>query len=190
VHVLNGVATIAAILASTQAASAQASLTPDELKGALALGQQCLAPIARVTNHDGDFEIFIESPQGRAALVTATAIMMQQPLDSAHVRRAMEPGYRVWLQRKRNDWRPLSVTSLSIRSRGREVKPSSMRSGRFVIGSVPSHGIVPELRTRFPEYVFADLPVTDFEVVVVTPSEKQGYRVTASDRQAVMRVCN
>lgn len=190
-RVPNLAAAVATILmAAIRAATAQEPLTADELKSAASLGLQCQAAITRVTNTAGDFEVFIESPLGRAALVTATAVMMQQPIDAPHVRRAMEPGYRVWLQRKRNDWRPLTVTSLSVQYRGRALKPASVRSGRFVVGSVPSHGIVPELRTRFPEYVFAALPPGRFEVVVATAAGSQSYVVTSNDRKSLMRVCN
>ena len=101
----------------------------------------------------------------------------------------MKPDTRIWLIRKpgaRSD----SVNEVRVRSRDGDVRPVQVRIDKFFLGSVPSHGIVRDLRDRQPEYTFRSLPPDDFDVLVDTTAGVQRYRVPPPDRQKVMPVCN
>ena len=168
--------------------AAPRGLTEREMVEAIALGRQCKAPIVRVVAPNSEFAAYIESPSARAALVAAAATMMQQPLDAAHVRRAMLPGYRVWAQRVDDGWQSLTIHSITARHAGRTIEPTTVQTTRFFMGTVPSHGIVPDLRMRSPEFTFSDLPDTAFEIDVET---SRGHRRLGIGReQSLMRVCN
>src|SRR5215471_226576 len=89
--------TVFAILMMCAASGAQtASLRTEEVAGWMATGQRCQAPLTRITTRDGNFEIFIESPDARAAIVAAAATMNHQPLDSSRVQTSLRDGYRIW----------------------------------------------------------------------------------------------
>src|SRR5438552_3217422 len=70
--------------------AAQPSLTPEETAGWIAVGQRCQAPVTRIPGRDGTFDIYIESPAARAAVVAATATMMHQSLEARGVKTALK----------------------------------------------------------------------------------------------------
>ena len=70
-------------------------LAPQELAQAIALGQGCQAPIIRLSSSRADFEMFVESPFARAALVSATA----RHDASAARRAARQTGDAPWVPR-------------------------------------------------------------------------------------------
>ena len=65
---------------------AQTALTEHEIADAIALGRTCRAPIVHFEARE--FDLFVESPSGRAALIAAAAVVNHLPLDSAGVRNA------------------------------------------------------------------------------------------------------
>ncbi len=166
-------------------------LTTQELADAVAIGQRCQAPIIREPSDRGDFEMYIESPFARVALVAATALVMHQPLDAPGVKQAMQGGYRIWFARTPGAPFPATVTRVSVPSPAGEIVPIAERDERLFLGTVPSHGIIEPLRARFPEYVFDRLPSGPFVVVVATSGGgAQRFRVTQKNRTALIRVCN
>jgi hypothetical protein len=165
-------------------------LTPQQLTEAIAIGRQCQAPIIRESSARGDFEVYIESPFARAALVAATARVMSQPLDAPGVKKAIQGGYRIWFARTPMAPSPVTVTRVLVRSPAGEIAPVARRDERLFLGTVPSHGIIEPLRARFPEYVFDQLPSGPFVVVAATNRGVERFRVTPHNRSALLRVCN
>jgi hypothetical protein len=177
-------------LIGSGSSSAQEALDEKEVHQAIAVGRTCHAPIIRVATRLGDFDVYVESPFARVALVAATALMMHQPLDARGVKRAMQPGYRIWLWHKRDSRRRISVSRLSVRSGDDEILPVAERRATLFLGSVPSHGIIPPLRQRYPEFLFDSLPQADFEVVLHTKDGLQRYRINEEHRAKLIPVCN
>jgi hypothetical protein len=171
-------------------AAAQEALDDKEVGHAIAVGRSCHAPIVRVTASVGDFDVYVESPFARVAVVAATALMMHERLDAPGVRRAMQPGYRIWLWHKRDSRRRISVSRLSVRSHYGEVQPVAERRVTLFLGTVPSHGIIPPLRQRYPEFLFDSLPKGDFEIVLRTNEGLEHYRISEKDRTKLIPVCN
>ena len=101
------------VIASDSTSAAQESLDEKEVRHAISVGRSCHAPIIRIAESLGDFDVYVESPFARVALVAATALMMHEPLDAPGVRRAMKHGNRIWLWHKRDSRR--SCPSLSNR---------------------------------------------------------------------------
>jgi len=179
-----------ALSVALHANGGQADPTEAERVQAIALGRSCQAPIIHLPAGRRDFDVYIENSIARVALVTAAALMMRQPLDAPAVRQAMKPRYRIWLIRARDAQINYVVTQVRVRARDRDLLPVQVRTNRFFLGSVPSHGIVPALRNRQPEFTFSTLPNNDFDVVVESSAGSQRYPVTQRERQHVMRVCN
>ena len=165
------------------------SLTAQQLARAVEMGSNCEAPIIRIAGRS-DFDIYVETPLGRAALVVATARMMQQSLDAQNVRTAMRPVYGVWLDRTRDKWQRFSLNTMTIWSHGVEIHPSAVRNARLFLGTVPSHGIIEPMRTRRPEFLFDSLPAGGFDIVVHGTGGDQRYSVGELQRGMPMRVCN
>ncbi len=68
------------LLLATGARGGQADLlTGAERAQAITLGPSCQAPIVRIPADQHDFDVYVESPFARVALVTAAAQMMHQP---------------------------------------------------------------------------------------------------------------
>jgi len=82
------------------------------------------------------------------------------------------------------------VSSLSVRSREGEIRPVAERRATLFLGTVPSHGIIPPLRQRYPEFLFDSLPKGDFDVVLHTNQGLQHYRISEKDRAKLIPVCN
>jgi hypothetical protein len=177
------------LLLARNASSGQTVLTDAEQNRAIALGRSCRAPIIMVPAGQHDFNVYIESPFARIALVTAAAQLMNQPLEAVGVRGAMKPGYRIWLVRKRGARTDYILNTVRIRSRGSDQLPAQVRADKFFLGKVPSHGIIDALRDRRPEFTFSDLPVDGFEVLVDTSAGVQRYQVTQRERDTMMSVC-
>jgi hypothetical protein len=154
------------------------------------LGQRCQAPIIRLSGSRADFDVYVESPFARVALVAAAARVMHQPLDAPGVKRAMRPGYRIWFVRKPEALFPAAITHVTVRSTAGEIMPVAEHDERLFLGTVPSHGIIEALRARFPEFVFDRLPPDSFVVIVGTSRGTQRFAVTRRDRMASIRVCN
>jgi hypothetical protein len=168
-------------------------LSQEEIARAIELGQRCTAPIVRIAATRGeDFDVYIESPQARAALVVATAMLMHQPLDAAPVRRAMqEPGYRVWGDYVEGSLRTVTVGRIGLRpAAGSEIVAGDQRYERLFVGRAPSHGIIEPLRARFGEAVFDSLPSGDFDVLFHTTAGTERYHVSDKDRATLLHVCN
>jgi len=165
-------------------------LAPQELAQAIALGQRCQAPIVRLSSSRGDFELYLESPFARVALVSAAARVMHQPLDAPGVKQAMRPGYRIWFVPTPGAPFAPAVTNVTVRFRSGEITPVGEHDERFFLGTVPSHGIIEALRARFPEFEFDRLPPDNFVVLVGTSSGTQTFTVSQRDRLMSIRVCN
>ena len=165
------------------------TLSAQQMAQAVEMGSNCEAPIIKIAG-PGDYDIYVETPLARVALVAATAKMMQQSLDGQNVRTAMRPVYRVWLDRTRDRWQRFSLNTMTIWSRGVEIHPSAVRNARLFLGTVPSHGIIEPLRTRRPEFLFDSLPAGGFEVVVHGNDGEQRLSVGKLQSARPMRVCN
>jgi hypothetical protein len=170
------------------------ALSAGDMARAVALGRRCTAPIVRVRARPGqDFDVYVESPLGRAALAVATATVMHYPIDAVPVKRTMTEAsdYRVW-----GDYVPSSRGAVSVRRvmlqpvQGPAIAPIRQMYERFFVGRVPSHGIIEPLRARFGEAVFDRLPDVDYDVVFQTTGGVQRYRVTREAREALLHVCN
>jgi hypothetical protein len=159
----------------------------------IAVGQRCEAPIIRIPGRHGDFEVYVESPAARIALVAATATMMHQPMDAARVRTAMHlPGFRVWVAPTTEGVAStLTIDRITVQPpTGAELAAAEVRWRRLALGIAPSHGIIEPLRARFPEFVFPDLPAGNLQIVLHTTAGVQRYTVTEPARSALIRVCN
>jgi hypothetical protein len=172
-------------------AAQEASLNRDEAAKWIAVGQRCEAPLIRIPSRDGSFEIYIESPAARAAVVAAAAMMNHQPIDARRVQTAIRAGYRVWASYTDLSPRTIRIEQMTVRSAQRpEIKPASIRDERLSLGIAPSHGIVEAVRVRFPEFEFLDLPHQDFWLVLRTNRGLQRYLVPQNRRLKLVRVCN
>jgi hypothetical protein len=183
---------VALILVVSLRAGAPA-LSSDEVARAIDLGRRCTAPIVRIQGtRRQDFDVYIETPLGRAALAVATATVMHVSLDSLPVKRAMqESRYRVWGDFVSWSRRSVSVDRIAIHPMtGAEITPVGQQYERFFVGTAPSHGIIEPLRARFGEAVFDALPAGDFDVVFHTTAGRQTYHVTKQDRDTLLHVCN
>lgn len=170
---------------------AQASLNRDEVLRWMSVGEKCEAPLIRIVTRDGNFEVYIESPEARAAIVSAAATMNHQPLDASRVMTALRDGYRIWVTYTDGSSRRVSVSRISLRtSRQPELQPIAVHDERLFVGIAPSHGLVEAVRARFPEFEFPDLPSRNFTVVLHTSAGLQQYAVTDNDGKRMMRVCN
>ena len=165
-------------------------LTQTKMDDAMALGRQCQAPIVRVSS--GQFDVYVESPFARAALVVATAAINHRPLDAPGVMGAMISDYRVWAVYKDQADRTVSVTRIGVRPfGGAERAPTRTREWeRLVLGVGGSHGIIEPLRLRSGEAIFDELPAGDFQIILHTTAGVHRHTVTATDRAARLRVCN
>jgi len=179
------------LMKATGGAAQTASLRTEEVAAWMATGQTCRAPLTQIATRDGNFEIFIESPAARAAIVAAAATMNHQPLDAVRVQRSLADGYRIWTSYTDNSRRNVSVNDITIQSTDqRELRSVASRDERLTLGIASSHGIIEAIRARFPEFIFTNLPEHDFHVVLHTSVGVQRYRVTSSDRTRLMGVCN
>jgi hypothetical protein len=191
--VANGVVR-ATLLASLPAAILGASsLNRTEIAEAIAFGQRCTAPIVRIPAQRGqDFDVYVESALGRAALVVATATVMHVSIEAPAVTHALQESHaRVWGVYANGARPDVSVRRITIRATGGPViSPVSQQYERFFVGTVPSHGIIEPLRARFGEAVFDKLPAGDFDVLFETTAGTQRYHVTDQARSIPLRVCN
>jgi len=131
-------------------------LSPEEIGRAIQFGEKCTAPIVRIPGKRGqDFDVYVESPLGRAALAIATAHVMRVSTDAQAVRRAMRVShYRVWGDRPIGSRATVTVQEILIRPQaGRDITSLAQQYERFFVGTVPSHGIIEPLRLRFGEAV-------------------------------------
>jgi hypothetical protein len=90
---------------------AQETLDEKEVRQAIALGRSCHAPIIRVAASRGDFDVYVESPFARVALVAATALMMYEPLDAPGVIHGHQLTRLTVLATNRTAWKHLSAES-------------------------------------------------------------------------------
>ena len=179
------------VLICTQGHAAQQALTVEETASWMAVGQRCQAPVIRIPGRDGTFDIYIESPAARAAVVAATARMMHQSLEARGVKTALRDGYRIWASSTASTRSILTIDRISVRPRvGASIEATDVRRERLFLGTVASHGIIEPLRARFPEFVFRALPPGPLEVVLHMPAGVHRYRVTDEDRSRLINVCN
>jgi hypothetical protein len=179
------------LMRAASGAAQSASLRQEEVAAWMATGQKCQAPLTRIATRDGNFEIFIEDPGARAAIVAAAATMNHQPLDAVRVRTSLRDGYRIWASYTDSSRRDVSVSDITIQATGtRELRPAASREERLALGIASSHGIIEAVRVRFPEFTFPTLPEHDFYVVLHTTVGIQRYHVTPTDRTRLMGVCN
>jgi len=179
------------IVIRVQCHAAQQSLTAEETAAWMAVGQRCEAPVTRIPSRDGTFDIYIESPAARAAVVAATARMMQKSLEARGVKTALKDGYRIWASSDARGLRIQTIDRISVRTPGgASIEATDVRRERLFLGTVASHGIIEPLRARFPEFVFSTLPPGPLEVVLHMPGGIQRYRVTEQDRSRLIDVCN
>jgi len=188
-HTLTFAALFALICAHGHAA--QPSLTPEETAAWMVVGQRCQAPVTRIPGRDGTFDIYIESPAARAAVVAAAATMMHQSLEAKGVRTALRGGYRIWAFGTDRTLSTATISRISVRSPGgARIEAADVFRERLFLGTVASHGIIEPLRARFPEFIFTTLPSGPLDVVLHMPTGVQRYRVTDEDRSRLIGVCN
>lgn len=181
---------LACLMSRPPTPHAQDVLSDGERASAIAMGRTCRAPILHITSAASDYDVYVESPFARVALVAATALQMHASLEATGVQRAMKPGYRIWAQLKPTTPVDQRLEEVWVRTRTGDIHPVDVRNNRFFLGTVASHGIVEALRERLPEYTFDSLPPDDFAVIVATSHGRQRYAVRRADRQKLMRVCN
>jgi hypothetical protein len=179
-------------LACAQSDAAQtSSLTSEETAAWMAVGQGSQAPVTRIRGRDGTFDVYIESPAARAAVVAATATVMHQSLEARGVKTALKDGYRIWAFANAAALSTWTIDRISVRARGGvNIEALDVRRERLFLGTVASHGIIEPLRARFPEFVFGTLPPGPLEVVLHMPRGIQRYRVSDDDRSRLIGVCN
>jgi len=165
-------------------------LTQTEKDQAFALGRRCQAPIARVAS--GQFDVYVESPLARTALVIATATINHRPLDAPGVIGAMTADYRIWAVYRDEADRTVSVSRIGVRPiGGAERGPlRTLEWERLFLGIGSSHGIIEPLRLRPGEAIYDSLPSGDFQIVLHTTAGVLRPTVTAAARSALLRVCN
>ena len=183
----------------TLAVTSQELLTETQVKEAAALGKACGdVPIAKVGAKGGDFNVFIEGPFARIALHAAAARHMHQPTfgvyrpESAEMWSASD--YRIWAQYTLEGRRTVSVDHVVLQEAGKHgmhavILPVRDRPFQLTVGHLPAHGIVNEVRFGNWEWTFDRIPVNEFHVILETSAGVQRYRVTARDRNALMRIC-
>ena len=69
------------------------------------------------------------------------------------------------------------------------IQPARERPFQLTVRHLPAHGIINEVRWRFWEWIFDQLPAGEFQVVLDTTAGVQRYTVTDKDRAKLMRVC-
>lgn len=178
------------LLLCTLAREGQTRQSDETRQAAIELGRSCRAAIRRVPAGDNDFTVYIESPAGRVALIAAAAQMMGQSLEAPGVARAMKPGYRIWPVRTPAARHDRWVTGLYVQARGSQLFPTATGGEKLFLGSVPTHGIVPDLRDRRPQFTFVSLPVGPFDVALQFNDGEQRYRVERADASGYLPVCN
>jgi len=161
-----------------------------EINEAIALGRTCNAPIVRIAASGTDFDVFIESPLARIALLAATAMQMHLPFDASMAERQMTTTYRIWADYALEGRRNVSIDRIVLEGPDEKpIEPIDARTSTFTLGHVPSHGIIEALRFRPGESTFDHLPPDDFRVILRTSAGLQRYRVTKRDRTTLLRVC-
>jgi hypothetical protein len=117
--------------------------------------------------------------------------MNHQLLDASRVQTSLRDGYRIWATYTDGSRRNVSVSDITIQAiGGRELRSVGAREERLTLGIASSHGLLEDVRARFPEYMFPNVPAHDFYVVLHTSVGIQRYRVTPDDRARLMDVCN
>jgi len=181
--------TLLLLVALTVSTWAQPALTDQQIADATVLGRRCQAPMVHFAERE--YDLYVESPLGHAALIVAAALMNHQPLDAPSVRNAMVPGYRIWAVRRFGVEPMPTITRITVKPRsGTELQATGERRDRLSMGTMPSHGIVDSLRTRLPQYEFSSLPPEDFDVLVHTEHGVRRYHVTSAKRTQLLQVCN
>ena len=164
-------------------------LTDAELADAVALGKRCKAPIVHFETPE--YDLYVESPFAHAALITAVAVVNHESVDAPGVRNAMTAPAAIWLTRKFGVAAMPTLDRIAVQPlHAVEIRATAERRERLFAGTLPSHGIVDNLRTRLPQYEFSDLPAGDYDVVVHLENGVRRHRVTASVRASAMDVCN
>src|SRR5258705_7462343 len=99
-------------------ASQTSSLTSEETAVWMSVGQRCQAPVTWIRGRDGTFEVYIESPAARAAVVAATATVMHRSLEARGVKTALKEGYRIWAFSNAAALSTWTINGISVRARG------------------------------------------------------------------------
>ena len=180
---------VAAILLA--ASSIEPSVTA-QLNEAIALGRTCYAPIIRLQRAGTDFDVYVESPLARIALLAATAQQMHLPFDAATAAKHLTTTARIWADYSAGGRRTIAVTRIVIAtSHPRSIsQPIAVSTSSLFLGRAASHGIIEGLRFRPGESTFETLPSGNFTVVLETTAGAQQYRVTETDRRKLLHVCN
>jgi hypothetical protein len=70
----------------TVGAIAQAPLSEESVKEAIALGKSCgNVPLVKISKPGGDFDVYIEGPFARIAVRAAAARQMHQPFEVSNI---------------------------------------------------------------------------------------------------------
>jgi len=179
------------LTAAPPGSQSPSSLTQEETAHWFAVGQSCQAPVTRIPSRDGMFDIYIESPAARAAVIAATATVMHLPLSAPGVKTALKDGHRIWVVNTGQSLIAPSIDRITVRGgRGEDIEAMDVRRERLFIGTVASHGIIEPLRRRFQEFIFQTLPKGSLNLRLHTRTGVQRYQATEQDRSLLMRVCN
>jgi hypothetical protein len=174
------------------AAISIAASSTTRLQEAIAVGRSCYAPIVRLQKPASDFDVYVESPLARIALLAATAEQMRLPFDVPTAERQLTTTDRIWADYAVNGRRTISVDGIVVATSHPHsiVRPIAVKSPRLFLGRAPSHGIVESLRFRPGERTFERLPAGDLTVILRTSAGVQEYPLTEKDRTKLLRVCN
>jgi hypothetical protein len=186
-------AALTAIAPTRAGAGPREPILKEDLEAAIAVGRACKAPIIRIAAGHNTFDVFIESPLARIALLAATARQMHQPFDAAVAEQFVTDTYRVWVAYPRSDYfhRNLTINRITLAPPGKKpVMPTEVRTHTFALGPVPAHGIIEALRFRSNESTFARLPDGPFSVMIGTNAGVERYQVSDTARTARLMVCN
>ena len=162
------------------------------LQEAIAVGRTCYAPIVRLQRPGTDFDVYVESPLARIALLAATAEQMRLPFDVSTAESHLTTTDRIWADYAVNGRRTISIDGILVSTSHPHsiVRPIAINSPRLFLGRAPSHGIVESLRFRPGERTFERLPAGDLTVVLQTSAGVREFPLTERDRTKLLRVCN
>src|SRR5712691_3177420 len=154
-------------------ATAQESLSEEQIVEAIALGKAGNVPLVKVSKFSGDFDVYIAGPVARIAAAANEATRRYRAFDWTNVTPDMSARvYSVTVHRAMN--------SESTMAEHIVLQPKGAKGMDGAIQPLPRD----RLRGLF-EFRFDRLPESDFQVVVVKGDRPQVYQVSPKDRAKI-----